>query len=69
MPKIFHVNWFRLDKAGKFLWPGFGENIRVIDWMMKRCNGEDIAQPSPIGLIPKKGLLICNLLHLTIKYV
>jgi phosphoenolpyruvate carboxykinase (GTP) len=55
MPKIFHVNWFRLDSKGKFLWPGFGENIRVIDWMLKRCNGEDVAQPSAIGLLPKAG--------------
>lgn len=54
MPKVFHVNWFRLNEAGKFLWPGFGENIRVIDWMCKRINGEDIAEPSPIGLLPKK---------------
>ena len=56
MPKIFHVNWFRLsEQGGKFLWPGFGENIRVIDWMFKRCNGEDVAEPSPIGLLPKPG--------------
>jgi phosphoenolpyruvate carboxykinase (GTP) len=55
MPRIFHVNWFRLDKNGKFLWPGFGENIRVIDWIMRRCNGEDIAEKSPIGWVPKKG--------------
>jgi len=55
MPKIFHVNWFRLNENGKFLWPGFGENIRVVDWMMRRINGEDIAEPSPIGLLPKQG--------------
>lgn len=55
MPNIFHVNWFRLDENNKFLWPGFGENIRVIDWMCRRMNGEDIAEPSPIGLLPKKG--------------
>ena len=40
---------------GKFLWPGFGENIRVIEWMFRRCNGENIATPSPIGLLPTSG--------------
>jgi phosphoenolpyruvate carboxykinase (GTP) len=55
MPRIFHVNWFRVDKNGKFLWPGFGENSRVIEWIMRRCNGEDIAEKSPIGWIPNKG--------------
>ncbi|XP_059148875.1 phosphoenolpyruvate carboxykinase [GTP]-like [Physella acuta] len=56
MPKIFHVNWFRLDEHGKFLWPGFGENIRVLDWIIKRCDGDQsIAVPSPIGWLPKKG--------------
>jgi len=54
MPKIFHVNWFRLNENGRFLWPGFGENIRVIDWMCRRMDGEDIAEPSPIGLLPKR---------------
>ena len=55
MPKIFHVNWFRKDQHDNFLWPGFGENIRVIDWMCRRINGEDVVEPSPIGLLPKKG--------------
>lgn len=41
--------------TGKFLWPGFGENIRVIDWMCRRINGEDITEPSAVGLLPKKG--------------
>ncbi len=57
MPSIFHVNWFRLDDNGKFVWPGFGENIRVIDWMCRRMNNEDITEPSPVGLLPKKGKL------------
>ncbi|XP_046461281.1 phosphoenolpyruvate carboxykinase, cytosolic [GTP]-like [Daphnia pulex] len=57
MPKIFHVNWFRRDSKGKFLWPGFGDNIRVLDWILRRCSDEkeDIAQMSPVGFIPKKG--------------
>jgi phosphoenolpyruvate carboxykinase (GTP) len=55
MPKIFHVNWFRLDDNGRFLWPGFGENIRVIDWMCRRLEGEDIAVTTPVGLVPVKG--------------
>ena len=55
MPKIFHVNWFRLDDNGRFLWPGFGENIRVIDWMLRRLNDEDIAVETPIGLVPSRG--------------
>lgn len=55
MPKIYHVNWFRVGKDGRFLWPGFGENIRVIDWICRRLDGEDIAELSPIGMLPKKG--------------
>lgn len=56
MPSIYHVNWFRLNKQGKFVWPGFGQNIRVIDWILRRVNGEDIGVNSPIGILPKKGL-------------
>ena len=52
LPKIFHVNWFRRNAEGGFLWPGFGENSRVLDWVFRRCDGDDIAQSSPIGLIP-----------------
>lgn len=53
LPKIFHVNWFRMDKNNKFLWPGFGENCRVLDWIMKRLNDNDVAVRTPIGLVPK----------------
>ncbi|KAI4468822.1 phosphoenolpyruvate carboxykinase [Holotrichia oblita] len=55
LPKVFHVNWFGRDKNNKFLWPGFGENSRLIDYIMRRIDGEDIAQESPIGLLPKEG--------------
>nr|XP_022900331.1 phosphoenolpyruvate carboxykinase [GTP]-like [Onthophagus taurus]XP_022900332.1 phosphoenolpyruvate carboxykinase [GTP]-like [Onthophagus taurus] len=57
LPKIFHVNWFRKGKDGKFLWPGFGDNARVIEWIMRRCAGEDVAIETPIGWIPKPGTL------------
>lgn len=55
LPKIFHVNWFRLDENGKYMWPGFGENIRVIDWMCRRAAGEENFVDSPIGRLPKEG--------------
>jgi phosphoenolpyruvate carboxykinase (GTP) len=51
-PKIFHVNWFRTDDDGKFLWPGFGENLRVIEWILDRCRGEGEAVKTPIGYVP-----------------
>ncbi|XP_040596559.1 phosphoenolpyruvate carboxykinase [GTP], mitochondrial [Mesocricetus auratus] len=57
LPRIFHVNWFRRDEAGRFLWPGFGENARVLDWVCRRLEGEDSAQETPIGLVPKEGAL------------
>lgn len=55
LPAIFHVNWFRKDLDGKFLWPGFGENSRILDWIIRRIDGEDIAEESAIGLLPKPG--------------
>ncbi|KAL0107686.1 hypothetical protein PUN28_014768 [Cardiocondyla obscurior] len=55
LPAIFHVNWFRKDVDGKFLWPGFGENSRVLDWILRRIDGEDIAEDSAIGLLPRSG--------------
>ncbi|PIQ88312.1 MAG: phosphoenolpyruvate carboxykinase (GTP) [Candidatus Omnitrophica bacterium CG11_big_fil_rev_8_21_14_0_20_42_13] len=52
-PKIFHVNWFRIDENGKFLWPGFGENLRVLEWILDRCNNKISAVQTPVGYIPK----------------
>jgi phosphoenolpyruvate carboxykinase (GTP) len=52
LPKIFYVNWFRKDGEGNFLWPGFGENARVIEWIVRRCEGEADAVETPIGLLP-----------------
>jgi phosphoenolpyruvate carboxykinase (GTP) len=52
LPKIFLVNWFRKDADGNFIWPGFGDNIRVLDWVMKRCDGNGGAEESVIGLVP-----------------
>jgi phosphoenolpyruvate carboxykinase (GTP) len=53
-PKIFHVNWFRTNAEGKFLWPGFGENLRVLDWMLRRAHGETDAVRTPIGFMPRE---------------
>lgn len=53
LPKIFHVNWFRKGDDGKFLWPGFGENLRVLEWMIKRVEGQADAVETPIGHLPR----------------
>lgn len=51
-PKIFHVNWFRTDDEGNFIWPGFGDNLRVLLWILARCEGKVDAKITPIGYIP-----------------
>lgn len=54
-PKIFNVNWFKQDENGNFIWPGFGDNMRVLDWIIKRCEGTVDAEETAIGYLPKKG--------------
>ena len=57
LPRVFHVNWFRKDDEGKFLWPGFGENSRVLEWVFRRCDGEGEMVDSALGLLPAEGEL------------
>jgi phosphoenolpyruvate carboxykinase (GTP) len=57
LPRIYYVNWFRKGADGRFMWPGFGENSRVIEWIFGRCSGEDDAIETPIGLLPAPGAL------------
>ncbi len=52
-PKIFNVNWFRTDDEGNFIWPGFGDNMRVLNWILDRCEGKADAVETPIGFVPK----------------
>ncbi len=54
LPKIFYVNWFRKDEHGKFLWPGFGDNIRVMKWIFERCDGKSEAEKTAVGYLPTK---------------
>lgn len=64
LPRIFHVNWFLKNAAGQFLWPGFGENCRVLKWIFERCDGVNSAQMTPIGYLPTKNSLDLSGLNL-----
>jgi len=57
LPRIYAVNWFRKDAAGKFVWPGFGENSRVLKWIVERLEGTAAAQDTAIGRVPATGAL------------
>ncbi len=57
LPRIFYVNWFRKNAAGKYLWPGYGENSRVLKWIFERCDGADNAVATPLGYVPVPGAL------------
>lgn len=57
LPKVFHVNWFRKGNDGKFLWPGYGDNIRALEWILKRCDGQGEYVDTPIGYVPAKGAI------------
>lgn len=65
LPKIYYVNWFRKDDDGKFMWPGFGDNSRVLEWIFKRCNGEGEAIETPIGYLPTLDAINFDGLNLT----
>ena len=69
LPKIFYVNWFRRDQDGKFIWPGFGENGRVLKWIVERLEGQAVAAESPIGRVPTIESLDVDGLDLTTEQV
>ena len=65
LPKIFYVNWFRKDEDGGWLWPGFGENSRVLKWIVERVSGNGEALETPIGYTPVPGAIDLNNLDVT----
>jgi phosphoenolpyruvate carboxykinase (GTP) len=65
LPRVYCVNWFRKDEHGKFLWPGFGDNARVLAWIVRRCEGRAEAVETPIGLVPAPGELDVDGLDIT----
>jgi len=65
LPKIYYVNWFRTDVNGKFLWPGYGENSRVLKWIFERCDGKAHAKETPIGFLPDTSDLDVKGLHIS----
>ncbi len=66
LPRIFYVNWFRKDDAGNFLWPGYGENSRVLEWVFERCNGGGEAVETPIGILPREGAIPAEGLNVSV---
>ncbi len=66
-PKIFHVNWFKQDENGDFMWPGYGDNARVLDWIIRRCEGEAGAKETAIGYVPNPEDLNLNGLDIDAK--
>ena len=68
-PKFFNVNWFRTDENGNFLWPGFGDNMRVLDWIIRRTEGTAEAVETPIGYVPKPEDINLNGLDMTVDDV
>jgi phosphoenolpyruvate carboxykinase (GTP) len=64
-PKVFHVNWFRRGADGKFLWPGYGENVRVLKWILERIEGKAAATETPIGFVPAPNALTLDGLHVS----
>jgi len=68
-PKIFHVNWFRTDNDGNFMWPGYGDNMRVVMWILERCAGKVDATETPIGYVPKAEDINIEGLDLTVDTI
>ena len=66
-PKIFHVNWFRKGSNGKYLWPGYGENVRVLKWILERVNGKGQAEEMPIGFVPTTHALTLDGLDISLE--